>query len=352
MTARPGLDQVRATRIAAIAFDYDNDGRLDLLLGNYFKPVNLIELPTPHVLPNDLDNAVNGGGVTLWRNDRRRTLRRTSPTRRASPSHTGWTLDVGHGDFDNDGRPGHLPRRRLRHRPAVLQQRRRHASATSTEEAIGLRHQEGDERRRRRLRQRRLARRLRHEHPDEYMKECNMLWHNNGDGTFTDLSRETGTCDTLWGWAAKFGDFDNDGWLDIFVVNGLRSAGPGQLHPRARRDDHRRRASTSPTCATGPHIGNMTLERLPEEEAAPRNLGDQTFKEMSAEAASTTTRTAAASASPTSTTTAGSTSTRPTPTRPRSSTATSRPAPGNWVAARSSTGTKSNARRDRRARHA
>src|SRR5258708_11021062 len=59
---------------------------------------------------------------------------------------------------------------------------------------------------------------------DEYMKECNMLWHNNGDGTFTDLSKETGTCETLWGWSAKFGDFDNDGWQDLFVVNGLRSA--------------------------------------------------------------------------------------------------------------------------------
>jgi enediyne biosynthesis protein E4 len=42
--------------------------------------------------------------------------------------------------------------------------------------------------------------------------------------TFTDLSKETGTCDTLWGWAAKFGDFDNDGWQDLFAVNGLRSA--------------------------------------------------------------------------------------------------------------------------------
>ncbi|MEM6455001.1 MAG: CRTAC1 family protein, partial [Acidobacteriota bacterium] len=40
---------------------------------------------------------------------------------------------------------------------------------------------------------------------------------------FVDLSRETGTCDTDWGWAAKFADFDNDGWEDLFVVNGLRS---------------------------------------------------------------------------------------------------------------------------------
>ena len=58
-----------------------------------------------------------------------------------------------------------------------------------------------------------------------------MLWRNNGDGTFTDVARETGTCDTLWGWAAKFGDFDDDGWLDLFAVDGLRSAGPESYVP-------------------------------------------------------------------------------------------------------------------------
>src|SRR5204863_5333596 len=66
---------------------------------------------------------------------------------------------------------------------------------------------------------------------DDYMKECNMLWHNNGDRTFTDVSKETGTCVGLWGWGAKFGDFDNDGWLDLFEVNGLRSRGPESYLP-------------------------------------------------------------------------------------------------------------------------
>src|SRR6185436_7797982 len=67
VSAASGLDKFGNT-IAAIAFDYDNDGRLDVLLGNYFKPVNLIDLPTPHVLPDNLDAATNGGGVTLWKN--------------------------------------------------------------------------------------------------------------------------------------------------------------------------------------------------------------------------------------------------------------------------------------------
>jgi len=67
VSAGSGLEAF-ANSIAAIAFDADADGRLDLLFANYFKPVNLIELPTPHVLPDNLDAAINGGGVTLWRN--------------------------------------------------------------------------------------------------------------------------------------------------------------------------------------------------------------------------------------------------------------------------------------------
>ena len=62
---------------------------------------------------------------------------------------------------------------------------------------------------------------------DEYMREGNFLWQNDGDGTFSDVARETGTWDTGWGWAGKFFDADNDGWLDLYVVNGWVSAGEG-----------------------------------------------------------------------------------------------------------------------------
>jgi ASPIC and UnbV/FG-GAP-like repeat len=55
---------------------------------------------------------------------------------------------------------------------------------------------------------------------DEYMKEGNFLWKNLGDLQFTDVSRETGTHATGWGWAGKFFDYDNDGWQDLYVVNG------------------------------------------------------------------------------------------------------------------------------------
>ncbi|MFP3941114.1 MAG: FG-GAP repeat domain-containing protein, partial [Thermoanaerobaculia bacterium] len=95
--------------IAVIAFDYDGDGWLDLLFGNYFRPVNLLDLDTRHVLPNDLDGADNGGGVTLWKNvpggseatGGRAFVEVTEAEGLAG--HTGWSLDLGHADLDNDG---------------------------------------------------------------------------------------------------------------------------------------------------------------------------------------------------------------------------------------------------------
>ena len=49
----------------------------------------------------------------------------------------------------------------------------------------------------------------------------NQLFRNQGDGTFADVSAETGTDDPLWGIPATFFDYDRDGWLDLFVGNYL-----------------------------------------------------------------------------------------------------------------------------------
>ena len=47
----------------------------------------------------------------------------------------------------------------------------------------------------------------------------NVLYHNNGDGTFTDVTREAGVDDPHWSTSAAWVDFDGDGWLDLFVCN-------------------------------------------------------------------------------------------------------------------------------------
>lgn len=53
------------------------------------------------------------------------------------------------------------------------------------------------------------------------------LFRNEGDGTFTDISDAAGVRDGQWGWAAEFLDYDNDGRLDLYAVNGFIS-GPIQ----------------------------------------------------------------------------------------------------------------------------
>ena len=47
----------------------------------------------------------------------------------------------------------------------------------------------------------------------------NHLFHNNGDGTFSDVSRATRTDDTHWGLAVQSADLDGDGWPDIYIAN-------------------------------------------------------------------------------------------------------------------------------------
>ncbi|MHB8525085.1 MAG: CRTAC1 family protein [Candidatus Acidiferrales bacterium] len=45
-----------------------------------------------------------------------------------------------------------------------------------------------------------------------------VLYRNNGDGTFTDVTKRAGlSSDSGWATGAAFGDYDNDGWVDLFV---------------------------------------------------------------------------------------------------------------------------------------
>jgi hypothetical protein len=61
--------------------------------------------------------------------------------------------------------------------------------------------------------------------------QINSLYRNNGDGTFTDVAAEAGADDGTDTWAAVWGDYDNDGFLDLFVARpGTGLLGPGNAN--------------------------------------------------------------------------------------------------------------------------
>jgi hypothetical protein len=57
----------------------------------------------------------------------------------------------------------------------------------------------------------------------DFGDDYKVLYHNDGDASFTDMSYKAGVAQTtipFVGWGDGFLDYDNDGWLDLFMVNG------------------------------------------------------------------------------------------------------------------------------------
>jgi enediyne biosynthesis protein E4 len=60
-------------------------------------------------------------------------------------------------------------------------------------------------------------------HITNFSDDSNVLYHNDGEGNFTDVTFQSGMGEPtipFLGWGTSFLDFDNDSWLDLFVVNG------------------------------------------------------------------------------------------------------------------------------------
>jgi hypothetical protein len=227
VTKNAGLDRYM-NAIKAIAFDYDNDGYPDLFFGSYFQPLNIFHPGTPRFFPESFETANNGGGVTVFHNNRNGTF--TEVTDRVGIRTTGWTLDLGHGDANNDGfedlyvaNDFGTDRFYLNNGNGTFTDKT--ATAIGFDTKKGMNVDWGD------YNNDGLLDIYVTNIYDDYMKECAMLWQNMGDGTFADVSQEVGVCDTGWGWGAKFFDYDNDGWLDLYVMNGWVSGGKENYVP-------------------------------------------------------------------------------------------------------------------------
>ncbi|MSV28314.1 MAG: CRTAC1 family protein [Bryobacterales bacterium] len=214
--------------ITAIAFDYDRDGYADLFVGNYFQPVDLFNPATPRFFPESFETANNGGGVTVFRNNGNGTFTDVSP--KVDIKISGWTLDLGHGDLDNDGDEDlyvaadfGTDRLFANNGDGTFTDKTESAIGIDTKKGMNVDIADFDNDGMLDIYVTNIT--------DDYMREGNFLWHNNGNMAFSDVARETGTHDTGWGWGAKFFDYDNDGWLDLYVMNGWVSAGKDSYVP-------------------------------------------------------------------------------------------------------------------------
>lgn len=97
----------------------------------------------------------------------------------------------------------------------------------------------------------------------------NNLLRNNGDGSFTDVTNHAGCDDSRWSTSASFVDMDGDGWLDLFVANYV------DFSADVRRECF---SNSSARDYCGPDSYDPVSDRL------LRNRGDGTFEDVTTKA--------------------------------------------------------------------
>jgi hypothetical protein len=85
-------------------------------------------------------------------------------------------------------------------------------------------------------------------------KVGNRLYRNNGSGVFTDATSTAAVDNGSWAWGSTMQDFDNDGWLDIYHVNGWRN-GFSSAPSRLFRNNHNATFSSIAATVGANHAG-------------------------------------------------------------------------------------------------
>jgi hypothetical protein len=82
------------------------------------------------------------------------------------------------------------------------------------------------------------------------------LFHNNHDGTFTDVAAKAGVTNDRWGFGVAVGDFDNDGWPDLYVGNYGKNRLYHNNHDGTFTDIGETAGVTLGNWSTGPSFGD------------------------------------------------------------------------------------------------
>src|SRR5215475_5830815 len=206
-------------------FDYDNDGWMDIYLVNS----GPCDFWTP---PKPLRNA-------LYHNNRDGTF--TDVTEKAGVAGGGYGMGAAVGDYDGDGFPDLYLTQYGR---SILYHNNGNGTFTDVTEKAGVaapgwassaawfdydndgrldlfvcRFVDFDKSKNKFCGNEKTGERF-YCIPRVYPPAPSWLFHNNGDGTFTDVSAESGIGKVLGkAWGAVATDINNDGWLDLFVAN-------------------------------------------------------------------------------------------------------------------------------------
>ena len=216
---------------AAIWWDYDCDGRLDLLLAGYWpEQIDLWHLQTTRIMPESFEYAENGGRKYVFHNRGDGTFEETSAALGIQSRR--WTLAAAAADLSGSGYPDLFLANDYGISELFLNQGGKKFVEAGRESGVGrtpksgMNASFGDV-----FNDGRLSIYKTNISEPGVLVQANDLWvprvRAGGTGVveYENLASALGLDLGGWSWGAQFGDLNNDGTLDVYLVNGYVSAG-------------------------------------------------------------------------------------------------------------------------------
>lgn len=209
---------------SAIWLDYDRDGHLDLFLSGYWpEQVNLWALETTRIMPESFEYAENGGRKYMLRNRGDGTF--ADVTEALGITTRRWTLAVAAAGLLGTGYPDLFLANDYGASQLLANRGGTRMVDVSRESGVGLAPKSGmsasagDV-----FNDGRLSVYQTNISEPGILIQGNNLWvPRPGSPRFENLATSLGIDLGGWSWGAQFGDFDNDGHVDLYVLNGYVS---------------------------------------------------------------------------------------------------------------------------------